>query len=101
MIPAINSRLDPFKRLSRGENYWGRQSNSGGSPAKTVIASTEVLAMTLPSYTFMNLLDEYPDFGRAIRDHIYLIEAFDLLTKHVENTALDLGDLKSKAQNRL
>jgi hypothetical protein len=36
--------------------------------------------------------------ARSVRDHIYLIEAFDLLSQHVEKTALDLGDLKAKAQ---
>ncbi|MEO1068691.1 MAG: cyclic nucleotide-binding domain-containing protein, partial [Cyanobacteria bacterium J06638_6] len=50
-----------------------------GVPCETVIASTEVLALTLPSYTFLNLLNEYPEFGRAVRDRVYAIEAFDLV----------------------
>jgi HlyB family type I secretion system ABC transporter len=92
-----NQQPVTLKRLSRGEML-GVVSLIRGQPCETVIASTEVLALTLPSYTFLNLLDEYPDFGRTIRDHIYLIEAFDLLSQHVEKTALDLGDLKAKAQ---
>ena len=92
-----NQQLVTLKRLSRGE-ILGVVSLIRGQSCETVIASTEVLALTLPSYTFLNLLDEHPEFGRTIRDQIYLIEAFDLLSQHVEKTALDLGDLKAKAQ---
>ncbi len=69
-----------------------------GVPCETVIASTELLALTLPSYTFLNLLDEYPEFGRAVRDRPYAIEAFDLVSEHAQANALDMGDLKAKAQ---
>ncbi|NJL45767.1 MAG: peptidase domain-containing ABC transporter, partial [Leptolyngbyaceae cyanobacterium SM2_3_12] len=46
----------------------------------------------------MQLLDDYPEFGRAIRDQIYLVEAFDLVSQHSQDSALDLGNLKTKAQ---
>jgi HlyB family type I secretion system ABC transporter len=92
-----NQQPVTLKRLTRGEML-GVVSLIRGQPCETVIASTEVLALTLPSYTFLQLLDEYPEFGRVVRDQIYLIEAFDLLSQHVEKTALDLGDLKAKAQ---
>jgi HlyB family type I secretion system ABC transporter len=92
-----NQQPVTLKRLARGEML-GVVSLIRGQPCETVIASTEVLALTLPSYTFLNLLNDYPEFGRSVRDHIYLIEAFDLLSQHVEKTALDLGDLKAKAQ---
>lgn len=86
-----------LQRLGRGEVV-GAISLIRGLPCETVIASTEVLALNLPSYTFLKCLDDYPDFGRAIRDQIYQIESFDLLSQHAEQRALDLGDLKAKAR---
>jgi CRP-like cAMP-binding protein len=86
-----------LRRLSRGEMI-GVISLIRGLPCETVIASTEVLALTLPSYTFLQLLDDYPEFGRTIRDRIYLIEAFDLISQQSQEQALDAGDLKAKAQ---
>jgi HlyB family type I secretion system ABC transporter len=86
-----------LKRLARGEII-GVISLIRGMPCETVIASTEVLALTLPSYTFLQLLDDYAEFGRAIRDRIYLIEAFDLISQQSQEQAIDAGDLKAKAQ---
>jgi HlyB family type I secretion system ABC transporter len=86
-----------LKRLARGEII-GVISLIRGMPCETVIASTEVLALTLPSYTFLQLLDDYAEFGRAIRDRIYLIEAFDLISQQSQDQAMDAGDLKAKAQ---
>ncbi len=86
-----------LRRVGRGE-LLGVVSLIRGQPCETVIASSEVLALILPSYTFLQLLDEYPEFGHTIRDLVYLIEAFDLLSQHTEKTALDPGDLKAKAQ---
>jgi hypothetical protein len=84
-------------RFGRGE-ILGVISLIRGVPCETVIASTEVLALTLPSYTFLNLLNEYPEFGGAVRDRVYGIEAFDLVAEHAKAHALDFGDLKAKAQ---
>ncbi|NJL49524.1 MAG: type I secretion system permease/ATPase [Leptolyngbyaceae cyanobacterium SM2_5_2] len=92
-----NQQPVTLQRLARGELV-GVISLIRGQPCETVIASTEVLALTLPSYTFLQCLDDYPDFGRAIRDQIYQIEAFDLLSQHAQARALDLGDLKAKAR---
>ena len=84
-------------RFDRGEML-GVISLIRGVPCETVIASSEVLALTLPSYTFLSLLNEYPEFGGAVRDRIYAIEAFDLVAEHAKAHALDVGDLKAKAQ---
>jgi len=84
-------------RFSRGEML-GVISLIRGVPCETVIASSEVLALTLPSYSFLGLLDEYPEFGRQVRDRVYGIEAFDLVAEHAKAHALDFGDLKAKAQ---
>ncbi|MFQ4139398.1 type I secretion system permease/ATPase [Nodosilinea sp. PGN35] len=84
-------------RFGRGEML-GVISLIRGVPCETVIASSEVLALTLPSYMFLGLLDEYPEFGRLVRDRTYAIEAFDLVAEHAKAHALDVGDLKAKAQ---
>ncbi len=84
-------------RFDRGEML-GVISLIRGVPCETVIASSEVLALTLPSYTFLSLLNEYPEFGGAVRDRIYAIEAFDLVAEHAKAHALDVGDLKTKAR---
>ncbi len=86
-----------LERFGRGDML-GVISLIRGVPCETVIASTEVLALTLPSYTFLGLLNEYPEFGRAVRDRVYAIEAFDLVSEHAKANALDIGDLKAKAQ---
>ncbi|PSN13659.1 type I secretion system permease/ATPase [filamentous cyanobacterium CCT1] len=92
-----NQQPVTLKRFGRGEML-GVISLIRGVPCETVIASTEVLALTLPSYRFLGLLDECPDFGRAVRDRVYAIEAFDLVAEHAKAHALDVGDLKAKAQ---
>ncbi|MFM7219212.1 MAG: type I secretion system permease/ATPase [Nodosilinea sp.] len=86
-----------LERLGRGQLV-GAISLVRGLSCETVIASTEVMALTLPSYTFLQYLDEYPQFGQTIRDRIYRVEAFDLLSRHAQDQALDLGDLKAKGQ---
>lgn len=86
-----------LKRFGRGEML-GVISLIRGVPCETVIASTEVLALTLPSYMFLGLLEQYPEFGHEVRDRVYAIEAFDLVAEHAKAHALDFGDLKVKAQ---
>ena len=92
-----NQQPMTLSRLGRGEML-GVISLIRGVPCETAIASTEVLALTLPSYTFLQLVKDEPKFGQAIRDQVYLIEAFDLLSQHVKDHALDPGDLKAKAE---
>ncbi|MBW4485599.1 MAG: peptidase domain-containing ABC transporter [Tildeniella torsiva UHER 1998/13D] len=84
-------------RFSRGKML-GVISLIRGVSCETVIASSEVLALTLPSYTFLGLLKEYPEFGGMVCDRVYAIEAFDLVAEHAKAHALDVGDLKAKAQ---
>ncbi|MBD0269159.1 MAG: peptidase domain-containing ABC transporter [Cyanobacteria bacterium Co-bin8] len=85
-----------LQRLGRGE-LLGVASLIRGNSCETVIASTEVLALTLPAYTFLQFLKDYPEFGRAICDRIHLIEAFDLVSQHSQDQAFDAGNLKAKA----
>ncbi|NMF82576.1 type I secretion system permease/ATPase [Nodosilinea sp. P-1105] len=92
-----NQQPTTLSRLGRGD-LLGVISLIRDVPCETAIASTEVLALTLPSYTFLQLVKDEPKFGQAIRDQVYLIEAFDLLSQHVKDHALDPGDLKAKAE---
>ncbi|HEY9881430.1 MAG TPA: peptidase domain-containing ABC transporter [Leptolyngbyaceae cyanobacterium] len=84
-------------RLGRGE-LLGVPSLIRGTSCETVIASTEVLALTLPAYTFLQFLKDYPEFGQAVCGHISVVEAFDLVSQHSQDYAFDAGDLKAKAQ---
>jgi len=86
-----------LQRLERGE-LLGVISLIRGLPCETAIASTEVLALTLPSYTFLQLLKDHPGFGKAIYGQVYLAEAFDLVSQHTKEQALDPGDIKVKAE---
>jgi ATP-binding cassette subfamily B protein len=54
-----------LERLGRGATGGGHSVWCGVPSGQTVIASTEALALTLPSYTFLQYLDEYPEFGRG------------------------------------
>ena len=92
-----NQQPVTLQRLGPGEIV-GAISLIRGQPCETVIASTEVVALNLPSYTFLQCLNDYPSFGAALRDHIYSVEAFDLLSQHAQQRALDLGDLKAKVR---
>ncbi|PSN11467.1 type I secretion system permease/ATPase, partial [filamentous cyanobacterium CCP5] len=99
-ILAYDPREDhplTLQRLGRGELV-GVLSLIRGVPCETAIASTEVLALTLPAYTFLQYLQDYPEFGHGIRDHTYLLEAFDLLSQRVKDQAQDVGNLRQKAQ---
>jgi HlyB family type I secretion system ABC transporter len=86
-----------LQRLGRGE-LLGVASLIRGNSCETVIASTEVLALTLPAYLFLQLLKDYPAFNQAVSDRIYLVEAFELVSQHSQDQAFDPGDLKAKAQ---
>lgn len=92
-----NQQPITLQRLDRG-GMLGALSLIRGIPCETAIASTEVLAMTLPAYTFLQCLQDYPEFGQAVRDRVYLLEAFDLVSQHIQDQAVDPGDLKAKAQ---
>lgn len=86
-----------LQRMERGE-LLGIASLIRGVSCETVIASTEVVALTLPAYTFLQLIKDYPTFGQAVCDRIYPIEAFELVSQYTQEQALDPGDLKGKAQ---
>jgi HlyB family type I secretion system ABC transporter len=92
-----NSQPLTLQRLGRGEML-GVLSVIRGIPCETAIASTEVLAITLPAYTFQQCLKDYPQFGKAVSDRPYLLEAFDLVAQHSQDQAQDPGDLKVKAR---
>ncbi len=69
-----------------------------GVPCETVIASTEVTCLTLPSRQFFELLRDHIDFAVQLRYRCSLIESFELLSSVFKEQAQDLGNLKQLAQ---
>lgn len=50
-----------------------------GIPCETAIASTDLIAITLPVEDFLALVEREPAFGEAFTDHASPIEVFELL----------------------
>ncbi|MBF2037127.1 MAG: peptidase domain-containing ABC transporter [Leptolyngbyaceae cyanobacterium T60_A2020_046] len=70
-----------------------------GTVFETAIASTELIALKLSSAIFQKYLVDYPDFGQGIQSRLYLPEVFDLLARHTDDQAIDLGDLPDLARH--
>ncbi|NER80801.1 MAG: peptidase domain-containing ABC transporter, partial [Leptolyngbya sp. SIO1D8] len=64
-----------------------------GSPCEIAIASTEAVGLQLSTVAFQQALEQYPDFGKVVRNQLYLAEVFDLLARQVKDQAVDFGDL--------
>ncbi|MGD1859408.1 MAG: peptidase domain-containing ABC transporter [Leptolyngbyaceae cyanobacterium] len=69
-----------------------------GQPCETAIASSELVGFQFSIATFQQALEDNPEFGAAIRDHLYLAEVFDLLARQVNDQARDMGDLAHLAK---
>ncbi|MEM6837615.1 MAG: type I secretion system permease/ATPase [Cyanobacteria bacterium P01_C01_bin.120] len=69
-----------------------------GQPCETAIASSELIGFQFSIATFQQALEDNPEFGAAIRDHLYLAEVFDLLARQVNDQARDMGDLAHLAK---
>lgn len=72
-----------------------------GVPCETVIASTEVICLTLNQSDFEQLLEQYPQFQEKFREECALIEVFDLLGEHLHKQAQGEGNLKYLAQEAI
>lgn len=68
-----------------------------GIPCELAIASTEVTCLTLPSQTFLELINHHPKFSLAYRDRCSLLEAFELLGHDLVRRADSSTDLKALA----
>jgi ATP-binding cassette subfamily B protein len=68
-----------------------------GIPSETVMASKEVVCLTLENQEFLALLERYPYLKEEFRDHCALVEIFDLLGIQLEQEAQGDWDLKDLA----
>ncbi|OKH25174.1 peptidase C39 [Hydrococcus rivularis NIES-593] len=65
-----------------------------GIPGETVISSTEAVCLTIRNSEFLQLLEQYPQFGEAFYQQAALVEVFELLGYQLEQQALAEIDLK-------
>ncbi len=69
-----------------------------GLPCETAIASTELIAITLPAEDFLALVAAEPAFGEAFADTPSLIETFELLGEELARKADTSANIKQYAK---
>ncbi|MGC9528053.1 MAG: ABC transporter transmembrane domain-containing protein [Limnospira sp.] len=69
-----------------------------GVPCETVIASTDMICITLPGAAFFDLIGRDPNFGEAFRDHAAIAEVFELLSQSLQQQANASGNVKELTQ---
>jgi ATP-binding cassette, subfamily B, bacterial HlyB/CyaB len=69
-----------------------------GMSCETAIASTEVIALTLPAKIFWQLIKTVPEFARTVRSQVSLTEIFELLSMEYRRRANATIDLKRLAE---
>jgi ATP-binding cassette, subfamily B, bacterial HlyB/CyaB len=72
-----------------------------GVSCETAIASTEVIAVTLPSKIFWQLMQTEPEFAQTVRAQVSLTEVFELLSVELRRRADAVTDLKALASQVL
>lgn len=72
-----------------------------GMPCESAIASTEVVAVTIPATEFAKLLNSHPAFAEAVHRHCYLAELFDILSQYLSQQAQNINDLPKLSQQIL
>jgi ATP-binding cassette, subfamily B, bacterial HlyB/CyaB len=72
-----------------------------GVSCETAIASTEVIAITLPSKIFWQLMQTEPEFAQTVRVQVPLTEVFELLSVELRQRADAATDLKMLASQVL
>lgn len=65
-----------------------------GTPCETIIASTEMICITIPAAAFLDLIDRETHFAEAFRDHAAISEVFELLGSSLQQQANSRGDIK-------
>ncbi|MFO7032179.1 type I secretion system permease/ATPase [Limnospira fusiformis CCALA 023] len=65
-----------------------------GVPCETVIASTEMICISIPAAVFIKLMDKEPQFAEAFRDHAAISEVFELLSQNLQQVANSGGNIK-------
>jgi ATP-binding cassette, subfamily B, bacterial HlyB/CyaB len=72
-----------------------------GVGCEAAIASTEVIALTLPAQIFWQLFNTEPEFARTVRSQVSLTEIFELLSVEYQRRANATIDLKQLAERVL
>jgi ATP-binding cassette, subfamily B, bacterial HlyB/CyaB len=72
-----------------------------GVSCEMAIASTEVIALTLPAQTFWQLMETEPVFAQTVRAQVSLTEVFELLSVELRRQANATRDLKELARQVL
>ncbi|MEO0540442.1 MAG: peptidase domain-containing ABC transporter [Cyanobacteria bacterium P01_A01_bin.105] len=70
-------------------------------PCESAIASSEVMALTLPAAEFQKLIETQVAFTKAVNGRCYLAELFDLLSGYYKEQAAAIDDLPRRAQDLL
>jgi ATP-binding cassette subfamily B protein len=87
-----------LKLLTPGEII-GWVNLARGVACETVMASTEVVCLTLSHADFLELLAKYPQLKQEFQDKLSIVEVFELVGAQVEKQArsdLNLKDVASK-----
>jgi ATP-binding cassette, subfamily B, bacterial HlyB/CyaB len=72
-----------------------------GVGCESAIASTEVIALSLPAQVFWQLMNTAPEFAHTVRSQVSLVEIFELLSVEYRRRANATIDLKQLAERVL
>ncbi len=98
---SLQSKMaEPLQRLGVGA-VLGWQSTLRAVPCEHVIASTEVICLSLPVAEFQGLLRVEPRFAAAFQEQCGLSELYDLLGQEVRQQAIANVHLLSLVQDLL
>ncbi|MDE5101518.1 MAG: cyclic nucleotide-binding domain-containing protein, partial [Trichodesmium sp. St19_bin2] len=70
-----------------------------GMPCETALASTDLIAITLPAADFLAILEVEPEFGAVFLERPAISEVFELLSQEFDRRAEVNNNLKQLAQN--
>ena len=70
-----------------------------GMPCETVLASTNLIAITLPAADFLAILEAEPEFGEVFLERPAITEVFELLSQKFARRAEVNSDFKELAKN--
>jgi ATP-binding cassette subfamily B protein len=91
---------DPYKqslaslRLAQSGEVLGWTALVRATACETVIASTETIAIVIPSHEFVHYLGNEPGFGEAFEQRASEIEIFELLALELQRQANATANLK-------
>ncbi|BAY65724.1 cyclic nucleotide-regulated ABC bacteriocin/lantibiotic exporter [Calothrix brevissima NIES-22] len=69
-----------------------------GESCEAVMASTEVIAITLEAGEFQRLLEREPEFAVSVRSRSHISEVFELLSREIQRHADATTDIKDLAR---